>query len=227
MARVLLTLVCLALGAAILLFVSQPAWVISFHERLFDSKLRWAYARERDIAFQSRRLTALSADDPAPVLYLLGDSHMQGLCTACLPRAENLGVGREGSERLLERLSRLPLATRAQDVVIVQIGTADARTIPSGVTERMSSLLEQLAPARIILFSVVPGLSEDPSWLAGRAAVDDQLRSACTAAADCRWRPFAADDLESTDYLPDAVHLSASGYRKWLQIIRAELARLP
>lgn len=161
------------------------------------------------------------------------------------PRGLNLGISGDRTEHVLRRLldgTLDPLAApshgRPPRVVVIMIGTNNshgdqftASQIADGIVAVTRLVRSRLPGARVLLLDIFPR-SKNPDTQ--RAKVQSASEHARRDLAGEPWilhmdlgrlftRPDGSLDL---DLMPDALHLSPSGYRVWAGAIRDPIGRM-
>ena len=146
--------------------------------------------------------------------------------------AINLGIGGDCTQHVLWRLQDGALEGLAPKVVVVMIGTNNAWTDPAdeiaaGVIAVVQEVQRRAPEAKVLLLGIFP-----------RGEGSDDPQHALTQAANQRLAPLADGvrvrylDLGSAlapggvvtpDVMPDYLHLSEAGYKRWAEAIEPTL----
>ena len=165
----------------------------------------------------SRAQRVIRGDDvvPSGAVLLVGDSltdRFQGWRTLA-PVVANYGVGGMTTRKLLRTLPNYRAIQRAR-LVVLTMGTNDIRLHEvDGIEERFRTLSASI-PVPLV-WNAIP-----PTHFGDRDAVNVAARKVCAERPDCT---FLVVDFAPSDFL-DGTHLTASGYAKWVQALRPELA---
>jgi beta-glucosidase len=156
----------------------------------------------------------------------------------------NFGIAGDETQHVLWRLTHGELDGIAPKVVVLLIGTNNtgrhtAPEIAAGVREILRVIGGKLPQTKILLLGVLPrgdfrqknGVIQEG---APRMAVIRELNPRLAALADGRrihYRDFGElftgpDGTASGSLMPDHLHLSAEGYRRWAEGLRPVLAEL-
>lgn len=201
----------------------------------------WAVARQNEVLSRVRE-----AKGRVPVVFI-GDSITQGWegegaaiwKEKIAPLgALNLGVSGDQTEHVLWRLDQAPLTALDPRMVVVMIGTNNARAgasagdVVHGVRAVVRKILEQCPGAKVLLLDIFPR-GESFNELRGRNAQANQVLSRVDAFgpefARVLWRPVGdglveLDGTISKSVMPDFLHLSAEGYARWERAIHEAIA---
>jgi arylsulfatase A-like enzyme/lysophospholipase L1-like esterase len=148
----------------------------------------------------------------------------------------NLGIGGDRTEHLLWRLRQNQLGPNRPKAAVVMIGTnntghsrQDPRQVAEGVQKVLEVLAEKSPDTKVLLLGVFPrGASPwDPLRL-NNVAINDYLRQ-LDDGKRVHYRDISgvfleADGSLSPEIMPDYLHLSEGGYRRWAEAIRPILA---
>jgi beta-glucosidase len=146
--------------------------------------------------------------------------------------AINLGIGGDCTQHVLWRLQDGALEGLAPKVVVVMIGTNNAWTDPAdeiaaGVIAVVQEVQRRAPEAKVLLLGIFP-----------RGETSDDPQGALTQAANQQIAPLADGvrvrylDLGSVlapggvvrpEVMPDYLHLSEAGYRRWAEAIEPTL----
>lgn len=200
----------------------------------------WWKAQQREVLQQAR--------DRPPRVIFLGDSITQGWrdggreifenVYAGLPTL-NMGFSGDRTEHALWRLQQMDWSQHQPETAVIMIGTnntgqwqQDPQETAAGV-ERIVQQLRQDSPrTRILLFGLFPRgeTSQDPLRLINRAVNERICRLDDGKQVFYRelWDPFLLPDgAIRRDLMPDALHLSPSGYQVWNLAIQEFLQTSP
>lgn len=175
-----------------------------------------------------------SAQLPRGAVLLLGDSHVQDLCEACLGRpALNFGIGGDTVDGLQDRIEAYPGARHSSNIAVVEVGGNDVLWHEGAdAVEAFPALLGALsALQRVYVYAIFPVASS--SKVAARnshiAETNRAIESECKLQSNCVFvdlkalyteRGFLQEDMHGGD----GIHLNAKGYAVWLQDLREKLA---
>lgn len=150
----------------------------------------------------------------------------------------NLGFSGDRTEHVLWRLTKNQLAKNRPQAAVVMIGTNNTghymqapEETAEGVAEIMRVLHEKSPQTKVLLLGVFPR-GESPSD--PMRVNNDQLNSLISKLDDNQsvfyrdiGKHFLQDDgTLSTEVMPDLLHLSEEGYRRWAEAIVPELNQL-
>lgn len=149
----------------------------------------------------------------------------------------NFGIGGDRTEHLLWRIENGELDGIHPRAVVLLIGTnnigAPAEEIRAGVLEVARRVREKLPETHLLLLGIFPRGADpaDPAIAAMRAKIEIVNRALAalddgdrTRYLDLAPRLAAPDGTLSPAIFPDALHLSAEGYRIWAAAIEPLLA---
>ncbi|MBX3746513.1 MAG: sulfatase-like hydrolase/transferase [Verrucomicrobiae bacterium] len=197
--------------------------------------------RKRD---QEKREATRAA---SPELVFIGDSITQGWETAgrevwnefyASRKALNLGFSGDRTEHVIWRLTHNPVAPHRPKAAVVMIGTnntghfmQDPDDVTAGVQRILELLAQQSPDTRVLLLGIFPrGASP---WDPGRInnlGINQRLRRLADGDR-VRYLDLAPAFLESDgtlsrEVMPDALHLSTEGYRRWANALEPALRQL-
>lgn len=197
--------------------------------------------RQRD---QEKRQAARAGDVE---LVFIGDSITQGWEDAGREvwnefygsrKTLNLGFSGDRTEHALWRISQNQMGTNRPKVAVLMIGTnntghrlQDPEEIADGVRLILEQLAEKSPDTRVLLLGIFPrGASP---WDPGRVnnlGVNQRLRLLADG-QQVRYLDLSPSFLEpdgtlSPEVMPDALHLSTEGYRRWAQALEPALRDL-
>ncbi len=195
--------------------------------------------KERDLAKREQ------AKDAGHELVFIGDSITQGWEGAGKEAFEkhfgsvktlNLGFSGDRTEHVLWRLKRNQLGQNRPQAAVVMIGTnntghamQDPEQIAAGVTEIIDTLKKQTPDTKILLLGIFPrGADPQDAMRVNNEAVN-RLIADLGDAEHVVYRDLSEVFLEkdgtlSREVMPDLLHLSAEGYRRWAEAIAPTLA---
>ncbi len=152
--------------------------------------------------------------------------------------ALQLGVGGDRTEHVLARLDAGQLDGLHPRVLVLMIGTNNTghrreapERIADGVTAILQQCMRRLPDTRILLLAIFPrGATPDDAMRRNNEAANRLLRELADGDR-IRWVDLAPGFLEpdgslSKSVMPDLLHLSPDGYRRWADAMEPELARL-
>jgi len=166
----------------------------------------------------------------------LGDSHIQGLCVACVAdRPINLGIGGDTTVGLMERMGRYRALATAKAAVL-QIGFNDLPLRGDGeIVASYSQLLKGFSAELPVVVSALLPIDEalvdiDRISVARIAALNQKIEPLCRARPGCVFVDMHADLVDASGRLKpgfhvgDGIHLSTDGYGLWIQALKAGLS---
>ncbi len=176
-------------------------------------------------------------------LLFLGDSITQGWGGAkgvwdryYGPRkAANFGIGGDRTQHVLWRVKNGELDGIAPKVVVLMIGTNNARDDPAdqiaeGVEAIVKDLREKLPRARVLLLGVFPrGESPDSNPFREKlAAVNERIKKLDDGGKTVKYLDIGGrflndDGTISREIMPDFLHLTPKGYRIWADAMEPTL----
>lgn len=158
--------------------------------------------------------------------------------------AVNMGIGGDRTQHVLWRLEHgnieglaKPKSGAAPKLVVLMIGTNNsngkdhsAEEIAEGIKAVVSRLRERLPESRVLLLGIFPR-GEKPNAQREKNARAGELAS---SAADGKWVHYLdigaaflePDGTLSKDVMPDHLHLSAEGYRRWAEAMEPKMKEL-
>lgn len=154
----------------------------------------------------------------------------------------NLGIGGDRTQHVLWRLQNgnaqglaQPAAGTAPKVAVVMIGTNNVSDTPPAETaagiSAIVSLLKQKVPGiKVLVLGIFPR-DEKPAFAREKnTQVNDIIRSLDDGKhvyfMDIGATFLNADGTISKEVMPDFLHLSADGYRRWAEAIEPKLSEL-
>ncbi len=179
-------------------------------------------------------------------LVFVGDSITQGWEAAGKPvwdqyyaarHAANLGISGDRTEHVLWRLDHGNLEGIVPRVAVVMIGTNnighgthDTAEVLAGVRSVVKRIRSRSPDTRVLLLDIFP---RGRTFNAGRGRIL-QINQALSKLHDGEAVVFLpigstfieADGSISEDIMPDALHLSEMGYRRWAEAIEPTLTRM-
>lgn len=206
--------------------------------------LDWWMPRHEQKLDELRRMKA--AGTPPGVVFI-GDSITQGwenegrpVWTEKFARYHplNLGYGGDRTENVLWRLQHGEIDGIAPRVAVLMIGTnnaghrqEDPATVAAGIRRLVEELRKRLPDTKLLLLAVFPR-EEHPGARLRR--LNDRVNAQIAGLHDGRHVFFRdigpaltnADGSLSREVMPDLLHLSEQGYRRWAQAIGPDLERL-
>jgi lysophospholipase L1-like esterase len=193
----------------------------------------WAASRQAEVLERVQQSTT-----PVPVVFV-GDSITQGWESEGVAiwqermaplGAMNLGVGGDRTEHVLWRLEQAPLSRLQPRVIVLMIGTNNASSgrdrgeqIVQGIRAIVRLLQEQCPQACIVLLDIPPrGQAMNP--VRGLVLQVNQALAATAWPEQVTWlacgdRLVLPDGSIDPAIMPDLLHLSPEGYRRWARSI--------
>lgn len=171
----------------------------------------------------------VDANVPGQSAIFIGDSLTQGLSTASIsPNPTNFGIGGLTSGELLDAIPSYNSLARARTIYL-QIGINDILEERfEGLPERLKAIADRLpGGAELIWTNIMPAAVNVVQKQAILAA-NEQIKEICAKRPRCRYIDswlFVADangQAVSGDFLSDGIHLSRTGYEKWIAALRGE-----
>ncbi len=212
---------------------SQPAWRPAQGPATVVPKPRPGAWLARHKELQNR------AKEGKIDLLFLGDSITQGWNDNEIwrrhyaPRkAANFGIGGDRTEHVLWRIQNGEVDGIAPKVTVLLIGTnnADANTpdeIAQGITAIVTELRKRLPTTQILLLGIFP---RDPQPTAKREALKavNEKIAKLDDGSHVRFLDIGAvflneDGTISREIMPDYIHLTSQGYRKWADAMEPSL----
>ena len=151
--------------------------------------------------------------------------------------ALNLGVGGDRTENLLWRLSHGNLAGLSPKVAVLLIGTNNLhnqsqKTIVAGIAANIAELRHRLPRARILLLALFPRGARKGAMRLKALAVNKHLVGLASA-SDSMVHVLDIGNVFvdksgaiSQAIMPDYLHLSERGYRRWADAMNPKLQEL-
>lgn len=192
-------------------------------------------------------LRAMKAAGTPPGVVFIGDSITQGWENEGRPvwaeafgryRPLNLGYGGDRTENVLWRLQNGEVDGIAPKVAVLMIGTNNAGhrqedpvTVAAGIRRLVEELRTRLPSTKLLLLAIFPREAHPGGHL---RRLNDRVNAQIAALHDGRHVFFHdigpaltnPDGTLSRDVMPDLLHLSEQGYRRWARAIGPELERL-
>jgi N-acetylglucosamine-6-sulfatase len=198
----------------------------------------------KEAAGRNAELVARARDSKAPLI-LLGDSITQGWEDAGrAPWAEtlaplgalDLGVGGDRTEHLLYRLQSGAYDAVPAHAVVIMIGTNNLGTgqtpemTADGVAAVLDDVLARWPKCEVLLLAIFPRGEKADDALRQAVARTNPLLHAFAKRERVTWldigdKFLAPDGTLPKATMPDALHLSESGYRTWAAQLKEPLVR--
>lgn len=149
----------------------------------------------------------------------------------------NLGFGGDRTEHLLWRLTRNQMGPNRPQAAVVMIGTNNTghsmqspAEIAEGVTEVVRTLRAKSPRTKILLLGIFPrGASTDDPMRVNNQQVNERISrlddGESVVYLDLSDVFLESDGTISRDVMPDLLHLSEAGYRRWAEAILPTLNR--
>lgn len=146
-------------------------------------------------------------------------------------KALNLGFGGDRTEHLLWRLTRNQMGPNRPKAAVILIGTNNTGhlmqapdEIAAGVSEVLQTLRAKSPKTKVLLLGILPrGESPSDPMRVNNAQVNERIRGLADGEmvvyqdwSDLFLEP---DGMISTAVMPDRLHLSGEGYRRWAEAI--------
>lgn len=152
--------------------------------------------------------------------------------------AINLGIGGDRTEHIIWRLTNGNLGKIQPKVAVLMIGTnntghflQDPQEVSAGVAKILDILKERLPDTKIILQAIFPrGSDEFDEKRLNNVAINQLIRRHADGDR-VRFVELGDQFLEpdgsiSTSVMPDLLHLSEEGYRRWAEALEPHLVDL-
>lgn len=151
--------------------------------------------------------------------------------------AVNLGVGGDRTQHLLWRLENGNVKGISPSVAVLMIGTNNSggadntvAEIADGVTAIVRSVRSKLPQTRVLLLDIFPR-GQQPNSQRGKLLQVNQLLQGLDDGDGVHYLPIGHHFLESDGsiskaIMPDSLHLSEEGYRRWSAAIEPTLEHL-
>ncbi len=214
-----------------LLFVLILAGLVavSFLRESFDREKRKKCYRDL-LVFNSR----IARNLPDNAVVFLGDSLVQGLCVAAVtPYGVNLGIGRDTTGGVLQRLNKYRSLERVR-AVIVAVGVNDLiHGHQDGIVERYELILQAIpGHVPIVLSAILPVDDQVTQKVRNKdvALLNGDIRAVCLKYDNCSICEITekmvgfSGNLASEYHVGDGIHLSPQGYRIWINEMQRILA---
>ncbi|MCA9248701.1 MAG: GDSL family lipase [Planctomycetales bacterium] len=150
--------------------------------------------------------------------------------------AANLGIGGDRTQHVLWRLENGNIDGVSPKLAVVMIGTNNSSRNPAeqtieGVEAIVASLRERLPKTKILLMAVFPRgpNAEDPKRLENdkvNRAIAKHDDGEMVRFLDIKDAFLEKDGTLTREIMPDLLHLSEDGYRRWAEAIEPSLKRL-
>ncbi len=163
---------------------------------------------------------------PDNAVVFIGDSLIQGLCVAAVtPYAVNLGIGRDTTAGVLQRISRYKGLKRAGAVVLL-VGVNDViQGQREGIVDQYKTIL-QIIPdtVTIVLCALLPVDERATTKVRNRdiVLINAGMKAACMHNENCRFFDSTeklidfSGNLETQYHIGDGIHLNRQGYEIWI-----------
>lgn len=233
--RRVLTIYVVLLHIALVLLLWRPETVSRAKSALFGSpEPGAAWYEQALVQFQLRA----DANLDAGTALFFGDSHVQGLCTACIgERAANYGIGGDTAFGILNRIKRYRSIADARAVVLAAGYNDLKHGTVADVAATYDALLRQVpASVPLVLSALFP---IDPLSASSGDVTNTMIRelnghilAACRQRTGCIFVDTAAKlagpggGLRRELHVGDGVHLNSGAYAIWIADLRAALAKL-
>jgi arylsulfatase A-like enzyme len=146
-------------------------------------------------------------------------------------KALNLGFGGDRTEHLLWRLTRNQMGPNRPKAAVILIGTNNTGhlmqapdEIAAGVSEVLQTLREKSPKTKVLLLGILPrGESPSDPMRVNNEQVNERIRSLADGEMvvyqDWSDQFLEPDGTISKAVMPDLLHLSGEGYRRWAEAI--------
>jgi arylsulfatase A-like enzyme/lysophospholipase L1-like esterase len=153
-------------------------------------------------------------------------------------RALNLGFSGDRTEHVIWRLTHNQLGPNRPKVAVVMIGTnntghqmQDPDEVAAGIERILKLLAEKSPETRVLLLGIFPrGASPWDPGRVNNVGINQRIRRLADGDRvhylDLGNAFLASDGTLSREVMPDYLHLSAEGYRRWAQALEPALRRL-
>jgi len=172
----------------------------------------------------------------AGAILFFGDSHVQGLCTACFgDHVANYGIGGDTAAGVLRRIKSYRSVANARAVVFAAGYNDLKRDSAPAVAATYREMLQQVPPSVQVmvsaLFPIDPLIARSNGVT--NAAIHDlnaRIFDICAERTRCIFVDTAAKlagvdgSLRRDGHVGDGVHLSPEAYAVWIADLRAALA---
>lgn len=150
----------------------------------------------------------------------------------------NLGIGGDTTQNVLWRLANGEVEGLKPKVIVLMIGTNNfglngdqPADVVRGITAVIASLREKMPQAHVLVLSIFPRDAKPDAPIRGKiAAVNTAVAKLDDGKAvhylDIGSVFTEADGSLSKDVMPDFLHLSGEGYKRWGEALKAPLAEL-
>ncbi len=150
----------------------------------------------------------------------------------------NIGIGGDTTQNVLWRLANGEVAGLNPKVVVLMIGTNNfglngdqPADVIRGVTAVVASLREKLPGAHVLLLGIFPRDANPQADIRAKIA---EVNAGIAKLSDEKTVHYLdiskvfieADGTLSKDVMPDFLHLSGEGYKRWAEAIRMPLTEL-
>ncbi len=152
-------------------------------------------------------------------------------------RAQNIGIGGDTTQNVLWRLNNGEVDGLTPKVIVLMIGTNNfglngdqPADVVRGITAVVAALREKLPTAHVLLLGIFPRDAKPDAPI--RAKISE-VNTAISKLDDGKavhyldiGKVFAeADGSLKKEVMPDFLHLSGEGYRRWAEAIKDPLAK--
>ncbi len=150
----------------------------------------------------------------------------------------NIGIGGDTTQNVLWRLANGEVEGLKPKVVVLMIGTNNfglngdqPADVIRGITAVVASLREKLPHSHVLLLSIFPRDAKPDAPIRGKIA---EVNAAIAKLDDGKAVHYLdiskvfmeADGSLSKDVMPDFLHLSGEGYKRWAEAIRKPITEL-
>lgn len=202
---------------------------VNFLRHFYEEEMRQKCYHDR-LVFNFR----VAENIPENAIVFIGDSFVQGLCVAAVtPYGVNLGIGRDTTSGVLQRISQYGLIGRAK-AIIVTVGINDLiQGFQDGIAERYELIL-QFIPRHVpvVLSAILPVDEQATLKVKNRdiVLVNRAISDVCSRYENCYFSEFAKNSIDfsgnlaSKYHVGDGIHLNSRGYRIWISKLKNILA---
>lgn len=163
---------------------------------------------------------------PDNAVVFIGDSLIQGLCVAAVtPYAVNLGIGRDTTAGVLQRISRYSELKRAGAVVLL-VGVNDViQGHRQGIVDRYKTILQMIPDTvTMVLCALLPVDERVTTKVQNRdiVSINAAMKAACMHKGNCRYFDSTeklidfSGNLKAQYHIGDGIHLNRQGYEIWI-----------
>ncbi len=153
-------------------------------------------------------------------------------------KAANLGIGGDTTQNVLWRLANGEVAGLKPKIVVLMIGTNNfglhgdqPADVVRGITAVVAALRERLPRAHVLVLGIFPRDAKPEAAIRGKISTVNSAIAKLDDGAAVHYLDLGkvfteADGSLKKEVMPDFLHLSGEGYRRWAHALTEPLAAL-